>query len=449
MSIRRNKYVSTQTKWNSPLPGSSSESSQRMRSRRTLATCLTLTGLTTLAVVALTGLLCASIGLVLWWPANPVAQQPHRPNPARFPSATPTPTPLPTGIPAQSVIATPTPPPSDSYQTVVAMAVQAQQAAQTPAAPANASAANSGAQAGQPTLTALVGLNVRSGPGLDYPVIGKLAAGQSVQVSAKDATGAWWQIEYPSGSGGQGWVSADPQYSTVSNGQAMAIAQAPPTPTSTPTAAVTPTPAAPTATSPANNSAVPSAGGWSFTAMRADAIPERKLLMLYGEMVNDSSTAQQISLVTGTFYDGQGQVIAADKSTYGLWPTNVVPPGGHVPFALTAYDVQDAADFKLSVRAEVVNVTPRQDFEFVTVNEKREDGLYCLNGALKNPGSQLTDYLVIVAILYDDQGKVLRFFNARETAVTEVVGDRTLDFETCLESPPANVARHELLAWGS
>ncbi len=173
------------------------------------------------------------------------------------------------------------------------------------------------------------------------------------------------------------------------------------------------------------------------------------MLVLYGEMINQTGVAQQVSSVKGTFYDGQGQVIAADKDTYGLWPTNVVPPGGHLPFALAVYDVPEAADFKLSVQSEVSNVSLRQDFEFGSVNEQKEDDEYCLSGALKNRGSQLTDYVVIVAILYDDQGKVLRFFNERETAVNEVVGDQTLDFETCLESPPDNVARHELLAWGS
>ncbi len=444
MALRRIKHIFAQFQRRSLTGGPPSGDSRlvfgrlparlhRSKSRRNLVSCLTAAGLSMLAGVALTGLLCAAAGLILWTLTDPVAQ--HR-NLARLPlpTLTPTVTPMATGMPAQSIIATATLPPVSSYQTVVARSAIAQV---TPVATQPA-VANS-------ILTALVGLNVRTGPGLDYPVTGKLAAGESAAVVGKDAAGAWWQIDYPSGGVGPGWVSADPQYSAVSNSGALAIAQAaaPPPPTSTPTAVATPLPAA------VIKPGIPSADGWSFTATRIDTIPARKLLLLYGEMVNNTGAAQQISLVTGTFYNSQGQLIAADKSTYGLWPTSIVPAGGHVPFALTVYDVQDTADFKLSVKAEAVDTAPRQDFEFVTVNEERVDGLYCLNGALKNPGSQLTDYLVIAAILYDAQGQVLRFFNVRETAVTEVIGDRALDFETCLESPPANVARHELLAWGS
>ncbi|MCG3211486.1 MAG: hypothetical protein FOGNACKC_05132 [Anaerolineae bacterium] len=444
MALRRIKHVSAQFQRKSLTGGRSfgylrlvfrgrPGRWQWLKSRRNLVPCLTAAGLSMLAGVAVLGLLCAAAGLMLWILTNPVA---HPRNVARLPlpTLTPTVTPLATGLPAQSIIATATPPPVSSYQTVVARSAVAQV---TPVATPPA-ATNS-------TLTALVGLNVRTGPGLDYPVTGKLAAGESATVVGQDATGAWWQIDYPAGSDGTGWVSADPQYSAVSNSDALAIAQAaaPPPPTSTPPAVATPLPAA------VIKPEIPSAAGWSFTATRIDTIPARKLLLLYGEMVNNTGAAQQISLVTGTFYNSQGQLIAADKSTYGLWPTSIVPAGGHVPFALTVYDVQDTADFKLSVKAEAVDTAPRQDFEFVTVNEERVDGLYCLNGALKNPGSQLTDYLVIAAILYDEQGQVLRFFNVRETAVTEVIGDRALDFETCLESPPANVARHELLAWGS
>jgi uncharacterized protein YraI len=456
MALRRIKHIPAQSRrrvlpfhnapqYSSLISGRLPGYSQKHKSRRNLVTCLTITGLVLLSGAALAGLIGVVVGVALWSSANPVARLPLQPNAVRFhlPTLTPTPTPMPTGMPAQGVIATATPPLSGSYQTVAAMAAAAQMAAATPAAtPPSAFARFTGPV----MLTALVGLNVRTGPGLDYPVIGRLAAGQLAVVVVKDQTGGWWQIEYPAGDG-LAWVSADPQYSTVSNDPAVAIAQAPlpSPPAGPPTATATQTPAAP----PPAVSEISSSGGWSFSATRLDTIPARKLLLLYGEMINDTGAAQQISFVTGTFYNGQGQVIAADKSTYGLWPTNIVPSGGHVPFALTVYDVQDATNFNLSVKAEPVDAAPRQDFEFVTVKENWPEGLYCLTGVLKNPGSRLTDYLVIVAILYDEQGKVLRFFNTRETAVTGVVGNQTLDFETCLEAPPANIARHQLLAWGS
>lgn len=92
-------------------------------------------------------------------------------------------------------------------------------------------------------LTALVVLNARSGPGIEYQVVGQLNQGQSTQVIGRNPEGTWWQIAYPSGSSGSAWVSADNQYSTISSDEAVQIAQAPdlPTATNTPLATNTPT----------------------------------------------------------------------------------------------------------------------------------------------------------------------------------------------------------------
>ncbi|KAF0106636.1 MAG: peptidase S9 family protein [Anaerolineaceae bacterium] len=56
------------------------------------------------------------------------------------------------------------------------------------------------------TLTFQV--NVRSGPGVDYSLLGMLNAGETVQVTGQSGDGAWFQIFYSAGSGGIGWVSA-------------------------------------------------------------------------------------------------------------------------------------------------------------------------------------------------------------------------------------------------
>jgi hypothetical protein len=274
--------------------------------------------------------------------------------------------------------------------------------------------------------------------------VGKLTVGQSVPIIGQNQAGTWWQIAYPAASGGQAWVSANPQYGSVGTTGQQLIAQATLPPRIAATRLPAPTPV------PLNVPSAPlnSSGGWSFAATRADAIPARKMIMLFGEMINETGAAQQVSTVTGTFYDTQGQVIAADKSTYGLWPTNTIPPGGRVPFALTVYDLQDMGNFELSVQSKPAETAPRQDFEFVGVSEQMKGNNYCLAGGLKNPGSQLAKYLVVAAILYDDQGNVLRFGNNNRIAYQDVMGDKTQDFEICIKSPPNNMARHELLAWG-
>ncbi len=95
---------------------------------------------------------------------------------------------------------------------------------------------------GEPMVTALMGVNVRSGPGVEYaPPIGWLARGQSARITGRNAEGSWWQIEYPPDTAQRGWVSARPQYTTARNARDVPAVPAPPTPTPTPTDTPTPT----------------------------------------------------------------------------------------------------------------------------------------------------------------------------------------------------------------
>lgn len=60
------------------------------------------------------------------------------------------------------------------------------------------------------------GLNVRTGPGVAYPIIGVLSQGDMVEVVGKNVASDWLQIVYPStgsghrptGSEGRGWIAA-------------------------------------------------------------------------------------------------------------------------------------------------------------------------------------------------------------------------------------------------
>lgn len=53
-------------------------------------------------------------------------------------------------------------------------------------------------------------INVRSGPGTGFNSLGTLNAQDVVNLTGKDANGAWLQIEFPTGAGpdGKGWVNA-------------------------------------------------------------------------------------------------------------------------------------------------------------------------------------------------------------------------------------------------
>lgn len=48
-------------------------------------------------------------------------------------------------------------------------------------------------------------VNIRSGPGTNYSIVGKLLAGQSLEIMGRNADSSWWQV---STSSGLGWVAA-------------------------------------------------------------------------------------------------------------------------------------------------------------------------------------------------------------------------------------------------
>lgn len=61
-------------------------------------------------------------------------------------------------------------------------------------------------QATAPLVTAAkTDVNIRSGPGTNYGVIGLLRTGQSLEIVGRTADSAWWQVSTPQG---LGWVSA-------------------------------------------------------------------------------------------------------------------------------------------------------------------------------------------------------------------------------------------------
>ncbi|MCL4303048.1 MAG: FHA domain-containing protein [Anaerolineae bacterium] len=129
----------------------------------------------------------------------------------------------------ESAAETPTPPPTPDTP--------------TPTVPTN------------PSLTTKTDLNVRSGPGTQYDLLGLLPAGVTVEIVGRDEARQWWQVRFSPAADGIGWVAADPAFSTTANVDNVAVAQAPPTPTGTPTPTDTPVP--PTSTPTVTNIPAP------------------------------------------------------------------------------------------------------------------------------------------------------------------------------------------------
>lgn len=84
-------------------------------------------------------------------------------------------------------------------------------------------------------------INVRSGPGTEYPKVGVLLGGQTVVALGRSAQGLWIQIVYPGVEGGIAWVYSP--LVSLSGGD-LPIIEPPPTPTPRTTPTIDPTLAA-------------------------------------------------------------------------------------------------------------------------------------------------------------------------------------------------------------
>ena len=113
---------------------------------------------------------------------------------------------------------------------------------------------------GAATATALDYVNLRSGPGTNYPILGVAAPGATGEVSGKSQDAQWWQVKVPvtsSSPDGVAWVSAS--WVSTQNTDSVPVVSAP-----APPAAISPTQTPPDATqcvlvsqSPADNTEFP------------------------------------------------------------------------------------------------------------------------------------------------------------------------------------------------
>lgn len=122
--------------------------------------------------------------------------------------------------------------------------------AQPPAPAATAAPGGNAGNAGAPSLTVINDfVNVRKGPGVGYDRLGQLDKGQSAPVKGKSADGEWLQISYPSAANGVGWVKlrdgSDSLVQPNTAANSVAVASAPPLPTSEPAPAAPAAPAVP------------------------------------------------------------------------------------------------------------------------------------------------------------------------------------------------------------
>jgi beta-lactamase class A/uncharacterized protein YgiM (DUF1202 family) len=125
--------------------------------------------------------------------------------------------------------------------------------------------------------------NLRAGPGVEYPVVGEIVAGNRYRVLARHAYVPWLRLDHPAVTPGEAWVYADlvtvignlasvptmTEFNALTTPTPQATATASPTPTPDPVATwtVTPETAAPETTVPPEPSATPTLFGPTVTTL--------------------------------------------------------------------------------------------------------------------------------------------------------------------------------------
>ena len=147
-------------------------------------------------------------------------QPPDAPTPA--PTFTPTAT-IPILVRATPATYTPTLTPVSEEATPISSPTPVSEATEATEATATSTATPTPVI---PQVVASITVNVRSGPGTNYPVIGSLSPGNSLLVTGQNEQGTWWQVQPVEGS--IGWVAAS--VVEARDVEDIPIAQAPPPP---------------------------------------------------------------------------------------------------------------------------------------------------------------------------------------------------------------------------
>ncbi|MFN8469327.1 MAG: META domain-containing protein [Caldilineaceae bacterium] len=83
-------------------------------------------------------------------------------------------------------------------------------------------------QAASGVVLAPLGVNVRLGPGTDFPILGIAPQGTAGEIVGKSEDGEWWAVSVPSAPNEQGWVAA--AYVEAKNADSVPVVAAPPLP---------------------------------------------------------------------------------------------------------------------------------------------------------------------------------------------------------------------------
>lgn len=136
-------------------------------------------------------------------------------------------------------------------------------------------------------------------------------------------------------------------------------------------------------------------------------VDEIRIMHVLGEVRNESDTAMENVLITVSFYDMEGNLIDEFQREPAL---QVINPGESSPFEILYIDQQTVdmvANFTMSATGQETEPKEKQ-LRIISSNSRLDLlGTYYINAAARNEGQDTATNAIMIATLYDKDGRVV------------------------------------------
>ena len=162
-----------------------------------------------------------------------------------------------------------------------------------------------------------------------------------------------------------------------------------------------------------------------------------------GELYNNTDSNQENVVVTVTFYNDAGDIVAEEQVAPVV---EVTPRGVKVPFELAVQLRAAYHHYEFLVEGEPSARAPRLDLQVVNHQGSSGNG-YHITGQVNNPGDALSTYVQVIGTLYDGAGKVVNV-DYDFLAAAQLPSGGSASFDIAVERPHESVASYSLVALG-
>jgi hypothetical protein len=141
-------------------------------------------------------------------------------------------------------------------------------------------------------------------------------------------------------------------------------------------------------------------------------VDDTKIMHVLGEIKNDSDTASENVLILTSFYDKEGILLDKFSRAPAL---RVINPGESSSFEIQYVDqnkVDMVANFTISATGQNTETKEKQ-LKIISSNSRLDLlGTYYINANARNEGQETATNAILIATLYDKDGKVIALGNA-------------------------------------